>query len=461
MLPRKNFLRKDRHNSDLRRTVYYSTAEGMLAQIYTTIAGAGSTFLTKYLLSLGAGVMQLSLFSIAGQMAQFATVFGLPLVRRVGSRKKVTVWTISAGKVLAFGFGILPFLFPAKVAVTLFLVVFFISIAFQAVGGNVWTGWMAGVIPLRMRGRFFSRRSRLLMLSGLVSGFAFSFAVDAFLAPGSTAQKLLGKFIPAVELEKVEPRYVFAVLFALAGTVGIIGMRVLRRQPPDDSSISDVGIFSHLRHALADSRFRKLAFAKIWWMLALGIGAPFWQPFMLKGLGMSITQVQIYRTIATAAGIVSAALWGDIIDRFGNRTALKFVVIFGGVYPFLWLMASPHNLAPVFIEAVVSGVVWAGEGLVWFNLLLKIFPREKIEPYAAIFSSLSVLGSVATSYLSGALFPPAGFLGLHFAPEQIIFAVGGLARMSAIIPVSKIAEDGVKSTMDAAKFVLRTIGVRR
>ena len=54
-------LRKERDNSDLRRTIVYSTAEGILASIYTNLGGG--TFLVKYVLELGAKPFHLGLMT--------------------------------------------------------------------------------------------------------------------------------------------------------------------------------------------------------------------------------------------------------------------------------------------------------------------------------------------------------------------------------------------------------------
>ena len=446
-------LKSEGKNSHLRKTVVYSTAEGMVAQVYTTLAGPGSAILTRYLVFLGAGVMDFTLYSIVGQISQITAILGTWLVKKFRDTKRVTVSTISIGKILSFAFGIIPFLVPSSVAVKVFLALFFVSVSLQAIGGNVWLSWMAGVIPARIRGRFFSRRSQFLMLAGLVSGFVFSAVVDAFSPEGgvihSAAVRLSSKIFAPHNLI-----YVFAGIFFTAGAVGVIGIRILKKQPsPLQEEIPEKSPLAHIKEALTDRKFLRLLGAKMWWMLAIGIGAPFWQPFMLKGLGMSVTEVQIYTTISLIANILALRIWGEIIDRFGNRPVLSMVVLLGGLYPFIWLFVSPTNYYLVFLEAVFSGIVWSGDGLGWFNLLLKIFPRQKVQVYAALFSAVSVLGSVLTSYLSGVLFPHRGVFGL--APEQILFAVGGLARLSAFFPISKIEEHNTGTIADSVKFVLK------
>jgi hypothetical protein len=56
----------------------------------------------------------------------------------------------------------------------------FFSAGFQATGANIWIAWISDLIPMQIRGRFFSRRNQILLAIGLVFSYIVSFHVDLF-----------------------------------------------------------------------------------------------------------------------------------------------------------------------------------------------------------------------------------------------------------------------------------------
>ncbi len=49
-----------------------------------------------------------------------------------------------------------------------------------AVSANIWMGWIADMVPRRMRGRFFAQRNQILMIAGVLASFVFGTVVDLF-----------------------------------------------------------------------------------------------------------------------------------------------------------------------------------------------------------------------------------------------------------------------------------------
>jgi hypothetical protein len=166
--------------AELNRTIKISTTEGMFWQVYAAIAAPGSVFLTKFAVMLGATPLQFGLLSAIGQLSQVFQPLGVAVTRKMTSRKGVVVGLVSAGRAVAFLYGLMPFLLPPQAAMWAFLPLFLIATSLQAVGGNAWIGWISDIIPLEVRGRFFARRSQYLMLAGLVTGYLFSAFVDMF-----------------------------------------------------------------------------------------------------------------------------------------------------------------------------------------------------------------------------------------------------------------------------------------
>lgn len=441
---------------DIRYATRVSIIEGMFWQVYATLAAPGSVFLTKFAVILGATPLQFGVLSAIGQVAQVFQPLGAAIVRGMTSRKRMVVELVSWGRAFAFLYGFLPFLLPRQTAIWAFLALFLVATSLQAVGGNIWTGWISDLIPAEKRGRFFAVRSQYLMLLGLVTGYVFSALIDPFDAERTGLAKAIAAALGNAPW--LSPEYLphaFLGVMAVAASVGLVGARVLVLQPERPKPIEGERFRDVVVASLSDRNFRWLLLYGTWWMLAVGIGGPFWGPFMIKKLGMSLISIQIYGMIQTLAALVSLRPWGSLIDRFGNKTAMRIAIAMGGVNPLVWLFATPQSYGFLYVEAATSGIMWAGAGVVASNFVLSIAPAARRQIYSGIFGAVSGFAMMLTLLASGAFLPPKVALpGLRLEPEQVLFGLGGLMRWSAQIPLSWVRETAgasVRAAMGEAK----------
>lgn len=449
--------------SELRRTVKVSIAEGVFAQVYTTLAAPGSLFITKLAVMLGATPLQFGILSAIGQLSQVFQPLGVVITRRMTSRKGVVVSLATAGRGLVFLYGLLPFLLPPELSIWAFLLLFFVSTSLLAAAGNAWVAWVSDMIPLRMRGRFFSWRNQYLMVAGLLTGYLFSAFVDLFTPqPGPIAQALgatLGRYA------LFAPAYLpaaLAVVFGCAMLVGLAGLGILARQPEHPKPVEQEGALELLAAPLRDRNFRRLLVYGAWWMLAVGIGGPFWTPFALTKLKMSLVDLQIYGTISTFASLLALRPWGVFIDRFGNKTAMRLALVLGGLNPIIWAFLTPQTYGVVYFEAVTSGIMWSGANIIAVNLVLAIAPDGRQQVYSGVFGAFAGVAMMLTLLMSGAFLPTTALdvAGLHFEPEQVLFGLGGLVRWSTQIPLTWIHEPRAQSVSAVVRFVGRSAGAR-
>jgi len=306
---------------------------------------------------------------------------------------------------------------------------------------NAWMGWIGDMVPTRIRGRFFAKRNQVLMIIGLLGSYLFAAAIDLFDENPGPAGRLIGNLLDLGDLRAWAP-WAFFGLFCIAGLLGIAGLFILRKQPEREKDVETEPLSSMLLTPLRDRNFRRLALWGIWWMLAIGIGAPFWQPFMIQNLRMSVLMIMVYGTISTFAGLASLRTWGRLIDRYGNRNSMRIATVMSAMSPIPWLFADPSRLWLIYAEAALSGVLWSGAGIVATNFVLSIAPAGKQQSYSGIFGAISGLGMVVTMLLFSALMPPpVNLLGLPLHPMQVLFLATAVARMSALIPLSSVRED--------------------
>lgn len=450
-------MRRQREDRWLRRIFRISVMSGIFGQIFSTLSGPGSAFLTKFALMLNASPLHFAVLSAIGQVSQIFQPLGAFVTKRRTSRKGVVLSLQFTGYSIILCFGILPFVFSSENAIRALLLLFFLSVSILSIASNAWIGWITDVVPLRVRGRFFSTLSRHVMLTAVGVGFVFSLFIDQF-SPGG------GQYIHAkapVFFRTENLPYGFAVIFLLAVAAAFCGLIILSRLPEKEKQVEKEDAGRMVLVPLKDSNFRKFLVFNCWWMLAVGIGAPFWQPFMLKKLGMSLFEVQIYSGINIAAAILVLRLWGRLIDAYGNRTAMRIIITLGGFNPMVWLFVTSQNYHVLYLEAITSGIMWAGAGLIATNFVLSIAPGERRQLYSGVSGAFSGLAMMTTMLLSGLFLPHHLEIGsMYLEPEQVLFGLTGIARWSTQIPLSLVKEAKSRPVTEAITFFIREIKPR-
>jgi MFS family permease len=445
------YLEKEREDSRFKKIVRISIAEGIFGQIFNSLSGPGSAFLTKFAIMIHATPFQFAILAAIGQISLIFQPLGAMITRRREKRKGTVLKLLFAGRGVALFFGIIPFVFPGSSAIWAFLLLLFLSVSLSAVANNAWIAWISNTIPVRMRGRFFSIRSRYLMLTAIAVTYIFSLFIDRFaetVHSGRTAFLFMREHLS----------YGFAIIFFIATIAGVSGLGLLARQPERTKRIEEESFYKMFVQPMKDSNFRRFLLYGCWWMLAVGIGAPFWQPFMMQKLQMSLFEVQLYGSINIISSISVLGLWGKFIDIYGNKTAMRFIILLGGINPMVWLFVSAESYSIIYLEAVTSGIMWGGAGLVGTNFVLSIAPREREQMYAGVSGAFSGIAMMTTMLISGVLLPgPVTIKGLHLEPEQVLFALTGIARWSAQIPLSWIHEPRSRPVGEALSSFIREI----
>jgi MFS family permease len=452
----------DQAGSELRQTIRVSTTEGVYAQIYYALSGPGSVFLTKFCVLLSASPIGFGILSAIGQISQLFQPLGAALTQMKTSRKGIVLRLIAAGRFLTFFYGFLPLFFPAGVRIWVFLLLFFFSASLQAAGGNAWIAWISDMVPLRYRGRFFSRRSQYLMIAGLITGYAAGAFIDLYSSqPSGLTRRLSGLVSHLSFFYPANAQWAFVGIFVLAAVIGLVGLKILARQPERAKPVESGPFLALVKEPFRDPNFRNLLLYGVWWMLTIGVGSPFWGPFMIKKLGMSIVNIQIYGMISTIASFAALRYWGKFIDRFGNKTAMRFAIILGGLNPMLWLFVTPQNYLLIYVEAFFSGIMWSGANIVATNFVLSVAPVPKRQMYSAVFGA--VLGiSIMVTMLACSIYlpPPMTVFGLRLEPEQVLFGLTGLLRFTTQIPLSRVREVRSRPVAEALVYIQNYVFAR-
>jgi hypothetical protein len=429
--------------ADMRASVW----EGLFSQAFLNLAGPWSVFVTALALSLGAEGLALGLLFAAGPVVQGAQLLG-PAFLSVfgGSRRRTALAAGAVSRVVVILMPLWPLVLPARAALWAVIGCFLLSQVFYGVYTNIWTSWIGATVPDRVRGRFLGRRTQYITFAGLAVAFAASIFKDVA-SPGEDAG-LAGFFRRALGLAsgvwaEGGARYAFIIIFGGAAAIGVVATLLLSRQRDRPAPTARFS-FRALGEPLRDGRFRRLTYFFGWWFFAISFGSPFWQPFFLNELGMSLTSVQLYGTISVVGTALTAALAGRAIDRFGNKPVFRGLMFLSVVNAGVYLFMSRDNHWWIWLEAFSSGAMWGGAIIAAMNLIIRLSPTATRDNYVAVYAVAAgaggLLGAVGSGQLVGMLPHHVTAAGVTLVNMQVAFLGTACLRLLAQIPMSLVAE---------------------
>src|SRR6266851_4290065 len=288
--------------SAVRRSLRISTAEGLVAELVGACASGGA--ITGWALYLGLTPVLVGVLGALPFAAQVVQVPSAWLTRVRGSRR-TALWTIGVARQLPLVLVILPWLpVPETAQRTILLAVAAASSLLAVAGNNAWTSWMGELVPDRVRGRYFGRRTAFCALGSTLGALGAGLALD-HARPGAGAGAVLS-------------------LLALASCAfGAITVALLRRQHeprahlvPPEPTLADA-----LRPWTEPAARGALTF-HIAWAAACGLAAAFYPIHMIANLRMGFACMALYNGAIAAVRMLTAPLWGRALDRVGARPVL-------------------------------------------------------------------------------------------------------------------------------------------
>ncbi len=232
---------------------------------------------------------------------------------------------------------------------------FFISSFCSTITGVSWSSWIQEWIPPRLRGKYFGRRNRLLQVSNL-----------SFLLLAGWALARWDYAIP-----------VFQGLILLAAALR--GLSIYwQAKMPTRPRLQGVGLppsfLDQVRQLRAARSFlRYVAFGAVWSFAANSFGA-FYHVFMFEQLTLSAFDVGIFTILAAVGAALTMPAWGQLLDRYGNKSVMAFSLILWQVQNLLWCVLTPDNWQLLYGMWLWGGMTCAGFMLGMFTLQLKLIP---------------------------------------------------------------------------------------
>jgi MFS family permease len=351
----------------------------------------GGAFLVAFAVKLGASNLVIGLLAAIGPLAQLLQLPSIFIVEKIRNRRLITVVTAALSRICWLVIALSPFIFPAKIAITVLLILLAAVSAFGAVSGCNWNSWMRDLIPENIMGSFFSKRMRIATGVGIALSIIAALYLD-FWKKQFASQELAG----------------YSILFFIGFAFGILGVYFLAktpeiRMPPVQEGAN---IFKLLSLPFKDENFRKLIAFMCSWNFAVNLASPFFMVYMLKRLGLSMSFIIGLSIVSQVMNFAFLKIWGRFTDRFSNKSVLAI----SGPLFIISILAWTFTTMPekyfltiplLIIIHIVMGLSSAGVSLASGNISLKLAPKGQATAYLATNTIMNSIAAGIAPILGG------------------------------------------------------------
>jgi MFS family permease len=351
--------------------------------------------------------------AVLGAMPFAGHVLQLPaaaLTARFGARR-VALAAVAISRQAYLPLVVVPFLpVPLPAARALLLGAAAVHQGVGIVCNNGWVAWMGEIVPPRVRGRYFGRRTAIATLAAALSGIGVGALLDR--APGGRAATLSA----------------LAVLTCLTGALSTV---LMARQHGglSRSARARRAAFAAVLDVRAPRRWAKLQAVC---GLASGLAVPFFGVFVLRDRGLGFAFLAAYGAVGALARMVAAPAWGRRMDR---QRGARSVVVAGNAIavagPLLWIASARAGAGLLLVEGALGGIAAAATNVAGLVVPLSLSDDATRPVYSAVFAVAGGLafagGAAAGAALSGAL-PESAIAG----PLTVPFAACAALRIAAV-----------------------------
>ena len=281
-----------------------------------------------------------------------------------------------------------------------------IQATFTSIGSPSWNSWLRDLVPKEKLGEFFATR---MAVSGIMAIIA-SLLGGLFIGVWSTNYPTL------VSLG-------YSILFFIAFSSGMIAIyyTLVTPEPQLLSSHSHLKFSELIAEPFKNENYRSLMIFSGIWSLSTAIVAPFMTVYILSRLGYDLSIAAMLTALTQLMSVGFLRLWGNLSDRFSNKSILQVSVPVFILATFLWTYTSIADYAQLTLLLLIVihlllGFSSAGVNLGTNNVGLKLSPRRQASIYLAARGSVVAMMSAVASVLGG-------ILADLFALQELVFSI--------------------------------------
>lgn len=403
-------------------------------------------FLAGFAAALGADARAMGVIGslpYAGDLLQLAAA---QIIAWAGGRKRVFIAVTIASLLIWTALALIAFtLVPSPWLVWAFAVLYGLDAFCASTRFLAWLDWMRDLVPARLRGRYFARRNRIILLAGILLSIPAARLVD---------------WVKSARPEAALSAY--GVIFGLAALFIAASIFITRRiHEPPLRPVGPHGLWkSALRDTWNNQPFRRYLIWRFYMNFAIALTSPLLTYYLIRELLYSSTYIALLGVMATLISAATLLLWGKLADRVGNRPALFLVFGIKLLWAASYIFATPSSYVLLVVIYILSA---HGDGSVLLhnNMLMKLVPRESATASLGLFNALTMIGSVFAPILGGfiAATLPGRFdlLGWAFTNWQGLILISIVLRFSATLGLIWVQEPKSVPISHLVRVVWRVI----
>ncbi|HOW73155.1 MAG TPA: MFS transporter [Phycisphaerae bacterium] len=358
-------------------------------------AGITAVFMAE---QLGASKTLIGMNLTLVSLATAASLPGAAVFCRLQRRRATWIIITALARSCMFGSAAVALLAGYREWHTTLIWVFMVGLLLVQ-GGSVFTSpgywsWMADLIPDAIRGTFFGRRYRWMLLGQSVVTIAAGALVDRTSGEAAVRHMYFAVFMVMAALAVLDPLLFCAVPEPV-------------RPPPERRTLRKLA--DEYLAPLRDKPFRNVLIAQGMYLFFYNVPIVF-LPLFLRGEEVDgvwlgghaalwlVSAVWVVYAVGTA---LAASQWGRLADKIGHRTVWLLSSL-GLLTHVTYFFINEENYAWIaLVNAAAYGVLFGGQTVAVQNLALSMAPSRQHEFYMGMFQAVTAVASAFGPLLAG------------------------------------------------------------
>lgn len=414
-------------------------------------------------LHIGASNIEIGIIAAIPLLTQMLQAPTVTLVERLRARKRIAVIAVFTARLALPVYAMVPFISNPRIAALVLIGAALLHYGLNAVTACSWNSWIRDLVPAEQLGKFFGRR---LVYGTAVSTLAtVAAAVALDYAQGA---------------ESVRDR-IFAALYLFGFVCGLISTAALARVPEPEmrGAPGSMPLVRLLWEPLRQTNFRNMLRYVASWQFAVNLATPFFTVYFVRALGYSMSFVLVLTVISQLANVAVVRTWGELSDRFTNKTVLSlasplFIACIAGMA--LTSSFDPGVTRSAWLIALhmVMGAAGAGVGLASTNIVMKLSPAGAATSFMAASALVSavaagtapVVGGLAADFFARRQLSlrfewssPSGvdeLIGLALTHWEFFFVLSAAMGLYSLHRLSVIHEPGAVDRREVVHHIWET-----
>ncbi|NLJ40767.1 MAG: MFS transporter [Clostridiales bacterium] len=406
-------------NSPNRRNQDAFIIQIIFANAFTILTGG--EFMTGFAIHLGAPDTLLGYIPLLGNIGGISLIFFGVLLEQFTRRKKLAITLNSITKPLLVSVVLIPLFVPKHLQATVLFIILFVAYTLNSFLGLAVNSWFVNIIPIGIRGRYFSVRQiyavLVMVFLPVIGGSVLDVTHDVY--------------------------WGFVIVFAAAFLFG--GGETFAFSKLEDAVVKNMGkdirLLDVFRIPIKDKEFMGYTIRSMIFHIVLYLSASYSQVYMIKYLGLSYTFITSMIMLNAVVQMIAYSRWGRIGDKYGHDFVIGLSFWFYAAQMLLWALTSKGSMyITVPLVHIISSFSSSGYTVGSFNHRYSILPEKGRSFYDAFYSAAVGVALIIGPWAGGRI---KDFMGgidfiqtkIQFGEFRIIFAMSalGLIVLSSLI----------------------------